>query len=383
MMNVDAMLPLLQCPRSGTALRREADKLISERGDEYPIINGKPVLVRTILDMHVTPPEARLVSQNIAEFEVPEHLRAATAIINLGSGNVPCRDPRVISTDVLPNTNVDLVSEAEVLPLKDGVIDYLTSGAVFEHVHDPLRSIKEVRRILKDGGAFYIDTAFMQGYHGFPGHYFNMTPQAVETFIADDFNLTHSTTMGDGSIFHPVQSMLTYMIENLPESDQGQFKDMTIRDLLGEIRERLVPCVFDGRVTEFMRRTYAASVIISASKPANYEQGVRAAIDAIGADEWAALKREYYATRTGLAMEHHGVGFYRMRAVEDYGCPPEAVIPTPDLTALLDEGRVSDPLDPASWRTATEILQKSRHDLIGIRDAWIREFLTRQAAASV
>ena len=38
----------------------------------------------------------------------------------------------------------------------------------------------------------YIDTAFLQSYHGFPNHYFNMTPLAVESLLVDDFLLVEA-----------------------------------------------------------------------------------------------------------------------------------------------------------------------------------------------
>ena len=85
--------------------------------------------------------------------------------------------------DFLPCPNVDIVCEAESLPFRSASIDLVESGAVFEHLHDPWAATAEVKRVLKPGGIFLIDTAFMQGYHGFPGHYNNMTPQAVETHL--------------------------------------------------------------------------------------------------------------------------------------------------------------------------------------------------------
>ncbi len=189
-MNLQETLPLLRCPRSHTALSPVGDKLVSASGDEYPVVNGKPVLVRRILDWHVTPPREDKISQNIALFKAPKRITAADAIIlHLGSGNVPSEDPRVISLDVLPCANVDLVAEAEELPFQDNSLDHVESGAVFEHLHDPWKAIAEIKRVLKPGGTFRIDTAFMQGYHGFPGHYYNMTPQAVETHLVGDFNL--------------------------------------------------------------------------------------------------------------------------------------------------------------------------------------------------
>ena len=49
---LDAMLDVLRCPRSGTRLHSDGRRLVSERGDHYPIVDGKPVLVRQITEAH-------------------------------------------------------------------------------------------------------------------------------------------------------------------------------------------------------------------------------------------------------------------------------------------------------------------------------------------
>src|SRR5262249_12431230 len=158
----------------------EGDRLVSEGGHAYPILDGKPVLVRRPRPMHLTPPPRAIISQNVPEYRVPALIdRPDQFVLRLGSGNGRSPDPRATPRDVLPCDSVDVVAEAESLPFANDTFDYVESGAVFEHVHDPLSAAREVRRVLKPGGRLRIDTAFLQAYHGFPSHYFNMTPQAV------------------------------------------------------------------------------------------------------------------------------------------------------------------------------------------------------------
>src|SRR5678815_4874258 len=135
------LLPLLRCPRTHRPLHYDNGKLISEGGEQYPIVNGKPILVRLIQGHHLISPSAVHISQNQQQYVV-EH-RCSTLpkqCLHLGSGNIPCNDPRVVSFDVLPCDNVDIVGEAEELPFKDDVFDLVDSGAVFEHLRDPLKS---------------------------------------------------------------------------------------------------------------------------------------------------------------------------------------------------------------------------------------------------
>src|SRR5271166_5795928 len=101
-MHIDAMLSFLVCPRTKTKLnRRDSDELISETGERYPIVNGKPILVREIRDSHLRPPLDSLISRNIQEFMPPAYLGETAIAVNLGSGDVPSPDQRVVSLDIL------------------------------------------------------------------------------------------------------------------------------------------------------------------------------------------------------------------------------------------------------------------------------------------
>src|SRR2546421_10458080 len=117
---IKELLPILRCPRTHGPLRFDHGNLISEGGEQYPIINGKPILVRLPQTHHLTPPEEAHISQNQKRYVVEERSCISPhRCLHLGSGNVPCTDPRVISFDVLPCENVDIVGEAEELPFVD------------------------------------------------------------------------------------------------------------------------------------------------------------------------------------------------------------------------------------------------------------------------
>jgi ubiquinone/menaquinone biosynthesis C-methylase UbiE len=53
------------------------------------------------------------------------------------------------------------------LPFEDDAFDWALSWSSFEHIHDPLASIREVRRVLKPGGCFFIQVyPFFWSEHG-------------------------------------------------------------------------------------------------------------------------------------------------------------------------------------------------------------------------
>ena len=263
------MLPLLRCPKSGTQFHRIGDQLVCEAGYAYPIVNGKPIIVREMAPLHVTPPKAEVIAKNISEFVFKDDFGEDAIIVHLGCGDVPSPDPRVISIDILPTESADLVAEAEYLPFPDNLIDHLVSGAVFEHVYDPIQSAAEVRRVLKEGGRFRIDTAFMQAYHGYPSHFFNMTAQAVETYLVDDFILEACVIPDSGSPLHTVSEVVTRFLDELPKEIADRLMGAKLCDVLSEIKaDRSFSSPLVSGWSEYSRRTLAASIVAVGRKPA-------------------------------------------------------------------------------------------------------------------
>jgi SAM-dependent methyltransferase len=366
-LTLDRVVSLMQCPRTGTAVRREGDQIISDAGETYPIIAGKPIMVRTIREIHTAPPSAAIVSMNIPEFSPPMGIRDDAIILHLGSGNVPTPDARVISLDVLPNQNVDVVAEAEALPFKTCTIDHVHSGAVFEHVHNPILAAQEARRVVKENGTLHIDTAFMQGYHGFPNHFFNMTPQAAETFLVDDFILENSGVPPEATPAHALVDLGRRFLECLPAEQAQRLAVLPFNEALKEIEvsKRKDSSLLSG-LSEYEFRSLAASFFVTARKPRGYEQR--------NDDE---AKREarlaYYSARMGVIQRHHEINLYKRLSMEKGRALANAP-KVPALTTLLAES-VPDPLSRASLDQAIDKLKRIDAELLAFRNMWIGEYL--------
>jgi len=358
---IQRAIPVLQCPRTGASLIIEGQEVRSTTGEVYPIVNGKLILVRQIELFHTTPPSQGFTSQNIPEF-TRDDVKDGW-VVHLGSGNVPSFDPMVISTDILPLPNVDIVAEAEALPFVSGSIKRIVSGAVFEHLYDPLAASREVRRVLCDGGSFYIDTAFMQGYHGFPGHYFNMTSQACETFLVDDFILDHSVIPPSGSPIYQIENSLRRLLDALPRDEAARLSSLSVRDFLAET-EKLKRVEWFGMLTEHIKRTLAASVVVRGTKPHDYERRRSMLIAEIGEERFARLKRDYYAARMGVFVLHGEVLWYRDRVLSQ---GRECAMPDP-VESYLSSGHVRDPLVAEAWNGALAALSRSQQQLTLLRD---------------
>jgi SAM-dependent methyltransferase len=380
------LLPILRCPRTHGALHFNDGKLVSHGGEEYPIVNGKPVLVRAIQAHHLAPPPTAHISQNQKRYVVEERCCSSPRkCLHLGSGNVPCSDPRVVSFDVLPCENVDIVGEAEELPFVDDVFDLVDSGAVFEHLRDPLRAIKEVKRVTAPEGRYLIDTAFLQSYHGFPAHYFNMTPLAAESFLVDDFILEDSHVPGSATPVQTFVDLSERFLAALPEEKRLNVERLPVRDLLQALKsDALFRAELLKEFSEYSSRSLAASFVIAARKPIGWKEAQRLPEQEPASVEDSQLaRREYYELRMTVILRHHEVFLYKRLCREN---KPEVNPGRPNDPApigdLLARCKPEDMLSSESVRVANEALCGLEQDLRALRDQWITLYTSATSRAS-
>ena len=369
------LLPILRCPRTHDALHFDQGRLVSEGGEEYPIVNGKTILVKSLQPHHLTPPAATHISQNQTRYVIEERCCVSKGrCLHLGSGNVPCADPRSVSFDILPCENVDIVGEAEELPFVDGVFDLVDANAVFEHLHDPLRAIKEIKRVLAPGGRYLIDTAFLQSYHGFPAHYFNLTPLAAESFLVDDFIWEDSHVPGSATPAQTLLDLTERFLASLPKDKRLEVERLPLRELLELLRN---DAVFRdkllGEFSEYSNRSLATSFHVAARKPPRWKEAqlLWEQDPALG-EEARLARKEYYELRMTAILRHHEVFLYE-RLCHENGIqnsdPPRVPAPIKDLLARCQP---ADILSPNSVLVANEALRSLEQDLRVSRDGWIK-----------
>lgn len=100
-------------------------------------------------------------------------------VLDVGAGRRAESLPHVVNLEVVDYPSTDVLSVAERLPFEDGVFDAVHSNAVLEHVRDPAACAREMVRVLKPGGDLMCCVPFLQPYHGYPHHYYNMTQQGL------------------------------------------------------------------------------------------------------------------------------------------------------------------------------------------------------------
>jgi len=71
-------------------------------------------------------------------------------------------DPRVLA-EVVPFAACNLNTDR--IPFDDNTFDYINCSHVLEHLLDPIRAVNEMARVLRPGGALYIETPDIRWAH--------------------------------------------------------------------------------------------------------------------------------------------------------------------------------------------------------------------------
>ncbi len=250
---------LWACPACRAALTAAADTLTCTRCTAtYPVVDGVPVFVPGAADGRVrherdlgtyhgyTPWIPRVALQSLLDSHVA---------LELGCGNQTLDDPNIVRTDVLLHPFADAVADVHTLPLRDASVDFVFSGAVFEHLRDPFLAAREIRRVLKPGGYVYADWNFVFAYHGYPHHYFNASLQGIRQAFGAFVELRGGVAPFQGPAYALRQVLETYL-EGLPADSP---RDEALRQAIGRVLG--FPLVeYDTRMTTSAVERTAAGV---------------------------------------------------------------------------------------------------------------------------
>src|SRR5581483_7985494 len=82
--------------------------------------------------------------------------------------------------DTASNGFADVVGSADALPVADGTFDVVLCTQVLEHVPDPARVVRELRRVVAPGGRVLLSTHGVQVYHPSPQDLWRWTHTGLE-----------------------------------------------------------------------------------------------------------------------------------------------------------------------------------------------------------
>lgn len=100
-----------------------------------------------------------------------------------------------IGVDPNKEMNPDICSYAESVPLKENSFDFAICTQTLEHVKGHKEAIKEMYRVLKNGGTLFLTTHGTYPIHGAPNDYWRFTKYGLEK-IFEDFNSVEIVPMG-------------------------------------------------------------------------------------------------------------------------------------------------------------------------------------------
>ncbi len=152
--------------------------------------------------------------------------------LDAGAGFRPTYYANVINLEIVPYSTTDVLGVVERIPFMDATFDYVISNAVLEHVRDPFSAAREITRVLKPGGKMFILVPFLQPYHGYPHHYYNMTKSGLANLFKDGVKIDSHTVP---FFFHPVWAaswFLNSWANGLTEISRHAFENMTVKELI-------------------------------------------------------------------------------------------------------------------------------------------------------
>jgi SAM-dependent methyltransferase len=142
-------------------------------------------------------------------------------ILDCGAGLKPTYRKEVVNFEIVNYPTTDVIGVNEKLPFKDNSFDAVFSAAVLEHVKNPFASAKEISRVLKSGGILMAFVPFLQPYHGYPHHYYNMTVSGIRNLFDEEIDIKEV-----GTNLHPLDLMPWYIglyISSLNKKDEKEF----------------------------------------------------------------------------------------------------------------------------------------------------------------
>ena len=155
-------------------------------------------------------------------------------LLDCGAGRRNVYYSNVVNLEIVPYDTTDVLGVGEELPFQDASFDAVLSFSVLEHVRDPFRCAREVIRVLKPGGELLCAAPFLQPLHGYPGHYFNMSHQGLQSLFEGKLQLEWHTVPPSGLPIWTLTWILNSWAGALDPQTRSQFLETKIGDLLGD-----------------------------------------------------------------------------------------------------------------------------------------------------
>jgi hypothetical protein len=238
---LDRLQPILRCPAidHGSACRGELtrdDDVLECRhcARRYPATSLHFDFLTSELRTIGAADHTDNVSAHAYDDVALELIRSSELVLDVGAGLRTDYLDNVVNFEIASYPTSDVLGIGESLPFADGSVDGALSLAVLEHVRDPFTCAREIARVVRPGGRIYIVVPFLQPYHGYPNHFFNMTRQALVELFEPAFDIDDVGTPMSGVPVWTLTWILQRWAAQLPPEVAERFLDLRVRDLVGE-----------------------------------------------------------------------------------------------------------------------------------------------------
>jgi len=193
---LSALLPMLRCPTSKSALTLTGEWLIADENNEvkWPMVRNTPNLFAGLTDPVIK--DGQHISHPLPQ-HVMERIRTTPGkVLNLSAGGSAEKIPNVVEVEFALFRHTDVIADAHALPFINECFDGIVSMNAFEHYHSPNQVVDELLRVLKPGGWLVVQTAFLQPEHEYPWHFYNTTTEGLKQwfkrFNIDDIRISEN-----------------------------------------------------------------------------------------------------------------------------------------------------------------------------------------------
>lgn len=235
---LDRVRRYLRCPKCGSTLGDEMNGLACDRQscdsrfvsdfyahdfiDDAGRAYGGVISTSNVSAHPYTPETQKVVDDNVDGL-----------VLDAGAGFRPDYIDHVVNLDVVGYDSTDVLGIGERLPFADSTFDAVISIAVLEHVRHPFECASELERVLKPGGTLLAMVPFLQPFHGYPDHYYNMTSHGLQNlFERLDIEALYVPEAGA-----PIQTLTWFLdlwARGLPDETAAAFRAMTVDELIAD-----------------------------------------------------------------------------------------------------------------------------------------------------
>ena len=169
--------------------------------------------------------------------DISDLIKNNEIVLNIGAGYRTNKDryfslENVINTEIFAYPTTDVLCNGDKLPFKDNSFDVVLSLAVLEHVKNPWIHAQEIIRVLKPGGIIYADVPFLQPYHGYPHHYYNMTTAGLRNLFDKKIQIIKHEVENWQKPIYTLTWFLNRYCEFLDEETRNTFKKLTVEEII-------------------------------------------------------------------------------------------------------------------------------------------------------